>query len=404
MTFYDYSKTIIFEHLKKRLSLSEIISKIKDASKNGKIAFYPCGVYTREIINELKVNEPEVFNKIYGCFDKSSDASIGFDIKTFLLNDLSNCKNNISLLIVASNTYISKEQNDIRKFTDFDGKMLCLSNFDNSLSDISPSKIMDKIDAIYNFLEDDKSKITYILTWLSRLLNDETIASVFESEVDKYDFKKPEMYQNYTIKGIDEINMRELHAKLYQMKYVAPEKGNIVFDIGGYKGDTSIYFADQVGLSGKVYTFEPVKANFDILLKNIEFNNLTNIIVPINKACSINTGKAKMISGANGSPWAFLSNDKDASQIDMITIDEFVEKNNINNVDFIKVDVEGFESKVIEGAQETIKKFRPNMAICLYHKTRDLYEIPELMSNFNYKQYIRCNMEGPFAINLFCKY
>ena len=55
------------------------------------------------------------------------------------------------------------------------------------------------------------------------------------------------------------------------------------------------------------------------------------------------------------------------------------------------MDIEGFELNALEGAKDTIKKYRPKLAICLYHKPQDLWEIPLFIKSIdsNYKIFIR---------------
>jgi len=69
-------------------------------------------------------------------------------------------------------------------------------------------------------------------------------------------------------------------------------------------------------------------------------------------------------------------------------IDTFIQKKNIN-VDFIKIDTEGYEKQILQGARETIKKFSPVIACSAYHLKGDKIEIPKLVqsinSNYHYK-------------------
>jgi len=66
------------------------------------------------------------------------------------------------------------------------------------------------------------------------------------------------------------------------------------------------------------------------------------------------------------------------------------------HVDFIKLDIEGFEKKALQGAAMLIKRCRPVLALSLYHKPADLWELPTLLFDLcaNYNYYVRqhgCN-------------
>jgi hypothetical protein len=60
-------------------------------------------------------------------------------------------------------------------------------------------------------------------------------------------------------------------------------------------------------------------------------------------------------------------------------------------VDFIKLDIEGAEEQALRGAEQTIRKMRPKMAVCLYHSPDDFVRLPRLLDEYcpNYKFYIK---------------
>ena len=63
----------------------------------------------------------------------------------------------------------------------------------------------------------------------------------------------------------------------------------------------------------------------------------------------------------------------------MTCIDDVVSHEDLDRVDFIKMDIEGGEVEALKGAQATIKAFAPRLAICVYHKPRDLPDIVALI-------------------------
>jgi len=66
-------------------------------------------------------------------------------------------------------------------------------------------------------------------------------------------------------------------------------------------------------------------------------------------------------------------------KVKTMTLDSFVKEYNVERVDFIKIDAEGSEREILKGAKETIKKFKPRMAIAAYHLPDDKKVIPELL-------------------------
>lgn len=66
-----------------------------------------------------------------------------------------------------------------------------------------------------------------------------------------------------------------------------------------------------------------------------------------------------------------------STQVETISLDDFVRENNLPRVDFIKADIEGFERHMLAGAQETLARFAPKLALCTYH----LHDDPEVMAN-----------------------
>lgn len=73
----------------------------------------------------------------------------------------------------------------------------------------------------------------------------------------------------------------------------------------------------------------------------------------------------------------------------MVAVDDIIED---HEATFIKMDIEGAELNALIGAEKTIRKSRPKLAISVYHKRRDIWEIPMLLLKYNpdYRFYLRC--------------
>ncbi len=150
-------------------------------------------------------------------------------------------------------------------------------------------------------------------------------------------------------------------------------EGSYVIDGGAFKGETSFWFLSKG--AGKVYAFEPDRYNFSVLSENIKRNKMANNIIPVQKVLSNRIGTFSLYAIGNpGSATLEGGNEN----VKGVTLDFFVEKERLDRLDFIKLDVEGAESEVLEGAAETIKRFKPKMAISIYHKSEDIISI----SNF----------------------
>ena len=135
---------------------------------------------------------------------------------------------------------------------------------------------------------------------------------------------------------------------------------------------------------GIVYAFEPSKDNFKYLEQTAELNGN---IIPIQKGLSNKTTTQNLFLHTDGKE-VFTGNytlrdrsSEDGFQlsdsIETITLDDFVQEQKLDRVDFIKSDIEGFERYMLQGAQETLKNFAPKLALCTYHLPND----PEVMSD-----------------------
>jgi FkbM family methyltransferase len=180
--------------------------------------------------------------------------------------------------------------------------------------------------------------------------------------------------------------------KIRNKTIVSAEKGDTVLDIGACWGDTALYFASKVGKIGKVYSFEFIPDNVKLFNINISINpDLKEQIELVQHPVSNQTGNVVFyVDNGPGSRIEFEPFEGKTGQITTISIDDFIENSGITNVDFIKMDIEGAEIVALEGAVNTIKKFKPKLAIAIYHNMDDFVNIPSWIVglNLNYQLFL----------------
>ena len=85
------------------------------------------------------------------------------------------------------------------------------------------------------------------------------------------------------------------------------------------------------------------------------------------------------VESGTGSRLSNSKVDENAQLYKTISIDDFVAQNKIEKINFIKLDIEGAELETLKGAAGTIEKYKPQLAICVYHKNSDFWEIPRFL-------------------------
>lgn len=220
----------------------------------------------------------------------------------------------------------------------------------------------DKIENVYNMLEDNLSKFVYASLFKVYIDGNVGILSRTKGGI-----------QYFPIKGnADEIGEFNLTDE------------EIFIDCGAYDGDTIKVFKDITnGKYKSIWAFEPSEVSFKKLSDYME------------KEPDIRVYLLKKGAYSNNSKMYFNSDRGSSSGLN-VTGDDCVEVCQIDSVvkepvTFIKMDIEGAERNALRGAKEVISKYKPKLAICIYHQIEDFWEIPLLIKklNPNYKIYIR---------------
>ena len=137
------------------------------------------------------------------------------------------------------------------------------------------------------------------------------------------------------------------------------KEGHIVIDVGANIGYYTLIFAQLAGTTGKVFAFEPEPKNFELLQKNVKVNDYSNTINE-NYAVSDSNGNVSLFLAKNGIVGHRISNfdiNLNSILVKKITLDDYFTKLNlIDKINFVKIDVEGFEFGVLKGMTRIIEK------------------------------------------------
>ena len=144
--------------------------------------------------------------------------------------------------------------------------------------------------------------------------------------------------------------------------------GDIVLDAGGHLGESTLR-ALELG-AARVVTFEPNPDNARALRKNLAMPIADGRVIVIEKGVYDRVGVLTFDRGADSASGEFEEGSGDALPI--TTIDRVVAELQLARVDFIKMDIEGSEVPALRGAVETLRRFKPRVAVGTYHKSGDL--------------------------------
>jgi FkbM family methyltransferase len=161
----------------------------------------------------------------------------------------------------------------------------------------------------------------------------------------------------------------EPHSAAAIRKFIRP--GNIVLDIGANVGCHALLFSKLVGPDGRVIAFEPTDWAFRKLVRNKELNvDLCPQNLVLEKiAIAGHSRKSERVKFR--SSWRLFGpqEEPEPQLVDISTVDDYLEASATMKVDFIKVDVDGYEYKVIKGALKTLQTHKPVLMLELGHNS-----------------------------------
>lgn len=174
----------------------------------------------------------------------------------------------------------------------------------------------------------------------------------------------------------------------FDLPYLEYGDGEVFIDGGCYDGEASErFFHACAGHCEKIYCFEPDYKNIQKIQKRLAASGLKccelvdmalwNVCEELSFADKGTSASRIVEKGESGS-----------GRIRGIPLDEVLGG---KKATFIKMDVEGAEKNALEGAEYTIAKYKPKLAICVYHRPEDIWELPGLILKMrsDYRLYFR---------------
>lgn len=181
-------------------------------------------------------------------------------------------------------------------------------------------------------------------------------------------------------------SFKAIEDKQYFEPFLDLDKNNETFvDIGGFDGYTSLEFTRIYPGYNTVHLFEPEEKNLFTAKRKLQNHKNINFY-----KLGLSNTKQTLKFDTDGSS-SKISEDGNII-INVDRLDDIID----SPVSFIKMDIEGAERNAIEGAENTINKYHPTLAICVYHRFDDFWRIPKLIFSIrnDYNIYLRHYTEG----------
>ena len=205
-------------------------------------------------------------------------------------------------------------------------------------------KHKNNIENIYNILDDEESKRQYLAQIDCRI--------------------------NRNFEGLPPVDTKNQYFPSGVFNLTNHES---FFDAGAYDGDTINEFCKRTNNRFEhYYALEPDPGNRTKLQKNVDSMGIQNVsMLPY----AVGDENCILKFDANGGSGSSIS-ENGALEVECVRIDE---KFADTPLTYLKFDIEGFELNALKGAIKTIEKYKPKLAVCLYHKPDDLWTIPEFL-------------------------
>ena len=322
---------------------------------NRQIWIWGAGDTSELLMDSLKDGELNIEGFIDSDEKKCEEKFCGYNV--ILPKELSSMDSEqIIIAVSVSDLKVSSEiREGVKKYGDF----LCVT-VDELLFKANRNKIFE----MYDLLFDETSKCTFV--------------SLINSRVNGAELP-------------DDIIVPKQYFAVNCFRSI--KRNEVFVDCGAFVGDTlEDYIKEKSGTFSKIVAFEPNLKNFGAMKKRVErlieeWALDEDKIVMCPYGVDEKSGIGYIEGSENGNSGTMMLSSGDGEKCECVALDEFLNE----PVSFIKADIEGYERKMLKGAEKTIRKNKPKLAICIYHSPKDFFEIIHMIDNWNlgYKFSIR---------------
>ena len=226
---------------------------------------------------------------------------------------------------------------------------------------------IERVNIVANMLADEKSQKTYL---------------------SMVKFRQTCQKKDFPISYYEKVE--------YFIKELKLDNDEVFIDCGAYTGDTIDEFLKHCPEYKQIVAFEPASKIFKKLKEKYENNPK---IILKNAGAYDKNGVVDFIDANAGETGTIIAGGGEYEDLTSIQVNA-IDNLNLEKVTFIKMDIEGAELNALKGAEKTILRDKPKLAICIYHSNEDMVCIAEYIHNLvpEYKLYVRQHSLYPSAV------
>ncbi len=174
----------------------------------------------------------------------------------------------------------------------------------------------------------------------------------------------------------------------FDLPYLTYGENEVFVDGGSCDGTSAVRFVQQCGKRyKKILCFEPDRKNIERVRQNMLSRDIGDFEI-INKGLWDREQELSFVANGTADSHIATGEEENVEKVEVVALDEILCG---REASFIKMDIEGAEKNALEGARATITKYKPKLAVCVYHKPEDIWELPRLILEMreDYRLYFR---------------